>query len=142
MLEAEASGYSLREFLSLEHCRRRISRDYQHFLTTYIDEQGHSVYNAKIRSLCGENKESLEVSYEHLASSNSFLARLLANFPRETLLIFGEATMKVILEQFPEYRGIHDEVHVRITDLPTLDHLRDLRYVVIIIIINPLIVMG
>ena len=126
--EAEASGYSLKEFITLETCRRRIARDYQTFLQTYVDEHGCSVYSGKIRTLCAGNLESLEVSYEHLAESNAFLAKLLVNVPQETLKIFDEATMKVVLDQFPEYHRIKQEVHVRITDLPTLDHLRDLRY--------------
>lgn len=126
--EAEAAGYSLREFLQLENCRRRVSRDYMVFLTTYLDSQGLSVYNGKIKAMCAANLESLEISYDHLANSNPFLAKLLANCPKETLAIFDEATFRVVLDQFPEYHRIKTELHVRICDLPTLDHLRDLRH--------------
>lgn len=126
--ESEPTGYSLRDFIMIESFRRRIAKDYRTFLTTYVDEYGHSVYNQKIRNLCAANLESLEVSYEHLASSNAFLAKLLANVPKETLRIFDDTTMQVILQQFPEYQNIKSEIRVRITDLPTMDHLRDLRY--------------
>ena len=126
--EAEAAGYALPEFLSMENCRRRVARDYMTFLTTYLDEQGQSVYNGKIKALCAANQESLEVSYEHLATRNPFLAKLLANCPKETLKIFDEATFRVVLDQFPEYHRIKGEIHVRISDVPTLDALRDLRH--------------
>jgi DNA replication licensing factor MCM2 len=35
--------------------------------------------------------------------------------------------LEVVLAIFPEYKRIHGEVHVRITDLPIQDSLRDLR---------------
>jgi hypothetical protein len=34
-----------------------------------------------------------------------------------------------VLKLFPDYASIQDEVHVRITDLPIQDKLRDLREV-------------
>ena len=34
-----------------------------------------------------------------------------------------------MLKQFPDYGSIKDEMHVRITELPILDKLRDLREV-------------
>lgn len=105
-----------------------MARDYQTFLTTYVDNNGFSVYDNKIKNTCRNNLESLDVSYLHIAESNAFLAKLLANCPKETLKIFDEATLKVVLEQFPEYYRIKNEIHVRITDLPTLDHLRELRH--------------
>jgi hypothetical protein len=40
----------------------------------------------------------------------------------------------VVLKLFPDYASIQDEVHVRITDLPIQDKLRDLREVRDIII--------
>jgi hypothetical protein len=40
-----------------------------------------------------------------------------------------QVTIKVVLKLFPDYASIQDEVHVRITDLPIQDKLRDLREV-------------
>lgn len=35
----------------------------------------------------------------------------------------------VVLDKFPDYSAMHDDIHVRITDLPISDSLRDLRHV-------------
>ncbi|RKP21307.1 hypothetical protein ROZALSC1DRAFT_1643, partial [Rozella allomycis CSF55] len=118
---------SLQEFVMMENYRRRIAYDYRTFLTTYLNEEGAPVYNQKIRAMCAANLESLEVSYNHLADSNAFLAKLLANVPGEILKIFDETTMSIVLEQFEDYGRIQNEIHVRIIDYPTVDRLCDLR---------------
>jgi DNA replication licensing factor MCM2 len=128
LTELETAGHTLAEILSIDKFRRWISRDYQRFLTTFTDEHGHSVYNARIRAMCAANLESLEVSYLHLVEANAFLAKLVANCPTETLAIFDEATMRIVLRLFEEYDKIKGELHVRITDFPSMDQLRDLRY--------------
>jgi DNA replication licensing factor MCM2 len=128
LTEMETAGYSLSEILTLDKFRRRIARDYQRFLTTFTDESGHSVYHARIKAMCAANFESLEVSYAHLVEANAFLAKLVLNVPSATLEIFDEATMRIVLRLFEDYDRIRSEIHVRITDLPTSDQLRDLRY--------------
>jgi DNA replication licensing factor MCM2 len=128
LTELETAGYTLTEIVSEAKFRRRIARDYQRFLTTFTDEVGQSVYNSRIRAMCAANSESLEVSYLHLVETNAFLAKLLANVPLATLAIFDEATMRIVLRLFEEYDKIKSEIHVRVTDFPTLDSLRDLRY--------------
>lgn len=128
LTELEVSGMSLAEIVGEARFRRRISRDYQRFLTTYTNETGHSVYHARIRSMCAANAESLLVSYTHLVDANAFLAKLVANQPSACLEIFNEATMRVVLRLFEEYDLIRPAINVRISDLPTSDTLRDLRH--------------
>ena len=128
LTEMETAGLSLMEILGRNDYRKRITRDYQRFLTTFTDEQGHSVYHARIKAMCAANQESLQVSYQHLLESNAFLAKLVANCPAPTLEIFDEATMRIVLQIFEEYDRIRPAIHVRITDFPAVDHLRDLRH--------------
>ena len=128
LTELEVAGRSLGEIVQMDEYRRRIAKDYQRFLTTFVDEHGHSVYYVRIRDMCAANRESLEVSYMHLVESNAFLAKLVANHPIATLAIFDEATMRIVLRLFEEYDRIRSEVHVRITEFPAIDNLRDLRY--------------
>jgi DNA replication licensing factor MCM2 len=59
LTDADVAGYSLLEFILMDNYRRRIARDYREFLTTFIDENGHSVYNAKIQELCAGNSSLL-----------------------------------------------------------------------------------
>ena len=128
LTELETSGLSLMEILERLDFKRRIARDYQKFLTTFTDEQGHSVYHARIKSMCAANQETLHVSYSHLIESNAFLAKLSANCPAPTLAIFDEATMRIVLQIFEEYDQIKPSIHVRITDFPSIDYIRDLRH--------------
>lgn len=55
------------------------------------------------------------------------LGYFLANAPLAILKIFDEVALDVTLMQFPEYEKIHREIHVRVTHLPTVNTLRDLR---------------
>ena len=52
LTELETSGHSLAEILTIDKFRRRIARDYQRFLTTFTDENGPSVYHARIKTMC------------------------------------------------------------------------------------------
>ncbi len=52
LTELETAGHSLAEILTIDKFRRRIARDYQRFLTTFTDENGFSVYHARIKAMC------------------------------------------------------------------------------------------
>jgi DNA replication licensing factor MCM2 len=73
------------------------------------------------------NGESLEVNYLQLQRTDASLAYFLANAPTEILKIFDEIAYGIVLHLFPDYHKICSEIHVRITELPTCDTLRDLR---------------
>ena len=122
-----SSPYSLRDLIGLDSCRRRIARDYRSLLTTFLDAEGRSVYSMRIREMCATNSESLHLSYLHLAEAAPLLTRLLLASPREVLKIMDEVTMRVVLEHFPEYDRIKQELRVRIVDLPSIESIRDLR---------------
>ncbi len=44
------------------------------------------------------------------------------------ILYVSKVCLNVVLSLFPEYVRIHNEIHVRISELPIQDSLRDLRY--------------
>lgn len=67
------------------------------------------------------------MSYLHLAASKPILAYFLANSPQSLLAIFDQCALDAILLYYPNYQEIRDEIHVRITNLPTASSLRDLR---------------
>ncbi|KAI7872822.1 MCM2/3/5 family-domain-containing protein [Spinellus fusiger] len=110
------------EWINQEAPRRTIKREFKDFLQTYVDENGISVYGERIRDMGERNRESFEVNYEHLTQSKSILAYFLANSPIAMLKIFDDVALN-----YPEYERIHREIHVRITDLPALNTLRELR---------------
>lgn len=73
------------------------------------------------------NRQSLEVSYLDLITVCPTLAVWAADAPTEMLKIFDEVAYQAVLEMVPEYSKICPAVHVRITDLPICDSLRDIR---------------
>lgn len=75
-----------------------------------------------------ENKQSLEVEWEHLTSFNTLLVMWLADQPKVMLGLFHKAALEAVLDQFPDYTTIHQEVFVRVLNLPIVDSIRDLRY--------------
>lgn len=74
-----------------------------------------------------DNAESLEVSFTHLTDSIAVIAYFLVICPSAILAIFDEVALSVVLISYPHYERIHQEIHVRITDLPSTSSLRDLR---------------
>lgn len=118
---------SIASWVATENVRRAIVREFRHFLVTYVDEQGVSVYGQRIKALGELNLESLEVSFLHLVDAKAILAFFLANSPASILPVFDEVAFDVILLYYPSYDRIHPEIHVRIADLPTSATLRDLR---------------
>ncbi|AGO13321.1 AaceriAFR178Wp [[Ashbya] aceris (nom. inval.)] len=123
--DVKAASYS--EWITQPNVARTIARELKSFLLEYTDEYGKSVYGARIRTLGELNSESLEVNYRHLTESKAILALFLAKCPEEMLKIFDTVAMEATQLHYPEYTRIHSEIHVRISDFPTIHNLRELR---------------
>ncbi|KAL9189590.1 hypothetical protein ACHAXT_009265 [Thalassiosira profunda] len=85
------------------------------------------LYEDRIRHMCSSNQAALEISYLHLMQKEPTLALWMDEAPRDTLAVLNDAATKHTLRLFPSYRTIRDEIHVRVSDVPILDSLRDLR---------------
>ncbi|KAK9365157.1 MCM2/3/5 family-domain-containing protein [Lipomyces kononenkoae] len=126
---ADVKAPSIAEWVTQPAVHRSIAREFKNFLFEYIDENGRSVYGSRIRILGEVNSESLEVSYLHLLEAKSVLARFLLFAPAEMLKIFDVVAMEVTELHYPDYSRIHLEIHVRISDVPNVRPLRELREV-------------
>mmetsp|Transcript_3003 Transcript_3003/g.4568 ORF Transcript_3003/g.4568 Transcript_3003/m.4568 type:complete len:949 (+) Transcript_3003:31-2877(+) len=129
-LDVNLEGFDvpLREWIAQDRTRREIKKRFKKFIHRYRPSMdGPTVYPNKIRAMCAANSSSLEVSYVHLGEYAPILAIWLADLPRDMLGIFDEVLKEVVLEGFTHYTQIAQEMHVRITDLPISDRLRDLR---------------
>ncbi|EEH47383.2 MCM DNA helicase complex subunit MCM2 [Paracoccidioides brasiliensis Pb18] len=124
---AEIKAANVTEWVAQPSVHRSIYREFKSFLTEFTDKDGASVYGTLIRNLGEVNSESLEVSYAHLSDSKAIVAYFLANAPAEVLKIFDQAAMEVTLLHYPDYHRIHNDIHVRITNLPVMYTLRQLR---------------
>ncbi|CAM9707302.1 unnamed protein product [Chrysoparadoxa australica] len=125
----EAFHVPLRQWLSKHTTRQEVKRRFSRFLKTFQGKSSAPIYPHKIREMCSANLASVEVSYLDLSKAVPQIAVWLADEPKDMLQILDEVANKVVLQQFPEYQKIQDEVHVRIADLPIIDKLRDLREV-------------
>jgi DNA replication licensing factor MCM2 len=119
----------LKEWIAQERPRREIKKRFRNFIRMYVDEGENNVYEERIRAMCAANDQSLQVSYLHLSRSAPLLAIWLADAPKDMLNIFNEVSRDVVLQQFADYKEIHDQIFVRITDLPIRDNLRELRQI-------------
>lgn len=117
----------LSEWLAQDRPRAEIKKQFKTFLRTYGSSGGTPLYSERIQAMCAANEQSLMVNYEHLSDAYPNLAVWLADAPRAMITIFDEVATVVVLSEFDAYGDIHDEIYVRISDLPIKDKLRDLR---------------
>jgi DNA replication licensing factor MCM2 len=121
---------SLREWIQLERPRKRISAVFRRFLRTHrASAGGEPTYVSRIRTMCAAQRMSLEVRYSDLADATDVLARWLGDCPREMLEIFDVVALAETTRLFPNYANIHPEIKVRITEVPTVDTLRNIRHI-------------
>jgi len=135
MVDAEldhAEG-NLQELLALESTRREVARRFRNFLLTFTAPSASgsggnvAVYKRRISAMCAANRESLPVNFGDLSNAQPTLSTWVTEEPGMMLPIFDEAATHVTLRLFPEYKRIASSIHVRITDLPIADSVRDLR---------------
>ena len=62
-----------------------------------------------------------------LSEASTILAIWIIEQPEMILELMDEVALEVSMMSFPEYDSIHSHIHVRITNLPLTDELRDLR---------------
>lgn len=133
--ELQAFAYSvpfallLACFSRTELAQREISRRFSTFLLTYIDDKGNNVYKEKIKRMCDHNKQSLEVSYMHLSIAQPTFGMWVADAPELMLEKLNETAMEVVKQLYPDYDEIHNEIFVRIVELPITDKLCEIRQV-------------
>jgi DNA replication licensing factor MCM2 len=133
----EAFDVPLREWIAQTRTRKEIQRKFRIFLRNFVEHneeqmtrrRGNGMYEKKIRTMCASNLSSLQVSYMHLMDAEPVLAVWVVDAPKDMLDVLNEAATRHTLMLFPSYHAIHKEIHVRITSVPILDSLRDLRRV-------------
>eukprot|EP00808_Paulinella_micropora_P010771 g2105.t1 len=122
-------GTSLKEWVQRDASQKEIKRRFRHFLTEFRDGEGeHSYYMPQIRRMCDTNQQSLLISYLHLSQATPNLAVWVADEPSSILKLFGEEAMTIALTMYPHYKSVTKDIHVRITQIPIVDSLRDLRH--------------
>lgn len=124
----DLKGRTVAEWVTLDQPHKHIAFRFRRFLVEFTDDKGNAVYEEKIQRMAEQNGRSFEVSYAQLSQSQAVLALWLADAPTEMLDIFNEVATAVVTERFDRYDRIADAIQVRITDVPAVETLRDLRY--------------
>ncbi|KAI9994633.1 hypothetical protein PInf_011383 [Phytophthora infestans] len=117
----------LREWIATETPRNEIKRRFRNFLNSFLDGRGRLVYHEKIVQMAQRNEQSLEIEIGDVIHSMSMVAAWLVEAPKDMLAILDEVAQDVVLALFPYYATIHQQIYVRILDLPGTERLRDLR---------------
>jgi len=117
----------VKDWILREQPRREIKRVFRRFLNETHDDKMHLIYRERIQSMCTANRQSLEVNYSHLSQELPQVAIWLADAPREMIAVFDEVAKEEVLRQYPNYEDTHRTIHVRMTDIPLTDNIRDLR---------------
>ena len=116
------------EWVSLDQPRRHIKHRFRKFLVDFKNENGKQIYTEKIQRMCEANGRALDVSFVELNREEPILALWVSDAPTEMLKIFDEVTTELVKESFEFYSRISDEIKVRISAVPTVEMIRDLRY--------------
>lgn len=127
-LDFEDPKGKLSRWISEPRTVRWIRRNFSKFILEFKDEHGHELYRQKIDEMCGENKQSLEVSYTHLAENNPTLALWVADEPTVILPVLNEIAFEIVRGKYGAFENVFKEVFVRVSELPIGDQLRNLRY--------------
>ena len=114
----------LKEPKTITFIRNAFNKFLRHFRES--EEKDTELYEERINEMCHNNKQSLEVTYNHLTSKMPTLAIWIAEAPAEVFPILNQVAHDLVLEIYPNYENVHSKVFVRIKDLPIVDNLRDL----------------
>ena len=130
----EAFDVPLREWIAQDRTRNEITRKFRAFLKNFTPQaplakknNGMGFYETKIRAMCANNLQALQISYLHLMEVEPVLAFWVADAPKDMLQVLNEAATRHVFSLFTSYHAIQPEIHVRISQVPILDSLRDLR---------------
>lgn len=91
------------------------------------DEDTIHVYENRIIEMCQNNRQSLEVNYEHLLSNCPNIAELVINYPDIVIPYLDDVAFELTSELFPNYPEIFKQIFVRIKDISANYNLRSLR---------------
>ncbi|CEG46124.1 dna replication licensing factor [Plasmopara halstedii] len=127
LINLEHFDVPLREWIATETPRNEIKRRFRNFLKTFSDGKGKIVYYEKIVQMAQRNEQSLEIEIGDVIHSMSMVAAWIVEAPKDMLAILDEVAQEVVLSLFPYYSTIHQQIYVRILDLPGTERLRDLR---------------
>jgi len=101
-------------WLKKQEVIRYVKRQFEQFIRHFKTDDGIYSYEAKIHTMCQNNKQSLEIIFNNLSTKFPTLAIWLAEEPKLMLDIINQVALDVVVEVYPDYHKIHDQIFVRV----------------------------
>ncbi|CAH9129730.1 unnamed protein product [Cuscuta epithymum] len=121
---------TIREWVTRDEVRRFIAKKFKEFLCSYVNEKTKQEdYLRQINEMVAVNKCSLEIDYKQFIYVHPNIAIWLADAPQSVLEVMEEVANKVVFDLHSNYKKIHQKIHVRITNLPIYDQIRNIRQI-------------
>ncbi|EGR31577.1 mcm2-3-5 family protein, putative [Ichthyophthirius multifiliis] len=128
-LDREQAKGKLHLWIKEETTVRFIRKTFRKFLLNFrLNDSKNFIYIDKINEMCQKNKSSLEINYTHLYDKLPTIALWIIQEPMIIFPYLNDVAFEVVRRFYPTYSDIHPEVHIRITEYPVEDHIRNLRY--------------
>eukprot|EP00892_Ulva_mutabilis_P011114 jgi/Ulvmu1/8375/UM042_0081.1 len=122
---------NLADWIQTDPVQSQIRRTFAHFLETYQDEASTEgpVYETRILDMVQANRQSLDVDFVQLSRHTTALAIWTVDAPQQMLQIFNAAAEALVDRRYKNYRAnVHESIYVRMTGLPVVENLRDIRH--------------
>ena len=115
----------LQPYLERQEVKIEIGRKFRLFIQEFKDADGNKIYLERIKRVATTNQQSFEVSYLDLSQHNSIIGVWIGDAPDIVIPILSEAALLVVNRLYPNLNI--PKITVRITHLPLVDRIRDLR---------------
>lgn len=123
----DTKGHSIKEWVIMVGPRTEITNRFKNFLRTYVNNKGSLVFKERIKKMVESNQSSFVVEFPILAQKEHVLAYFLPEAPTQMLEIFDEVAKSFVLQLYPTYERVTSEIHVRISELPLIEDIRQFR---------------
>ena len=127
-IDAEEVKGKLAKWIHQEQTLKYIRVKFTKFLNQFKGENNLPIYATKIRQMCVSNLQSVEINYSHLKQALPTIAMWVGMQPSIILPELNMIAYNAAIKHYNSYKTIFPEVFVKITNLPILDYVRDLRY--------------
>lgn len=126
-IDAEESKGRLHEWIGLDKTKKFIKRRFIRFLTEFVLDGTDRLYYRKMQDMLNENKQSIEISYDHFKEANGTMAIWLGIEPQYLLPELNAVLYTFLSRKSPAYKNIVQEVYVKFYQMPVYDRIRELR---------------
>lgn len=117
----------LQPYLERQEVKLEIARKFRIFVIEFKDSNNQHIYSDKLRKVATNNLESFEVSYLDLSHYNTIIGVWLGDAPDIIIPILSDAALAMVRRFYPNLDI--KKITVRITNLPIIDNIRDLRQI-------------